>query len=99
MRRTRVSLHRSVAAMAEVGNDIIVAPVLSDPWRLLSCQSVLHPEYMLFVGGRNGAGGALDNGRGADLPDGGLQTAHPAQEGSGVLGRPPGVPPAAVGGV
>ncbi|WP_077799904.1 chloramphenicol phosphotransferase CPT family protein [Streptomyces sp. JHA26] len=50
LRRTRMGFHRSVAAMAEVGNDVIVDHVLSEPWRLLDCLSVLRPEDVLFVG-------------------------------------------------
>ncbi|MGW4028395.1 chloramphenicol phosphotransferase CPT family protein [Streptomyces sp. NPDC004838] len=50
LRRTRMGFHRSIAAMAEVGNDIVVDHVLSEPWRLLDCLSVLRPEDVLFVG-------------------------------------------------
>ncbi|MFD5450193.1 chloramphenicol phosphotransferase CPT family protein [Streptomyces sp. NPDC127100] len=50
LRRTRMGFHRSVAAMAEVGNDVVVDHVLSEPWRLLDCLSVLRPESVLFVG-------------------------------------------------
>ena len=50
LRRTRMGFHRSVAAMAEVGNDVVVDHVLSEPWRLLDCLSVLPPERVLFVG-------------------------------------------------
>ncbi|MFI6345531.1 chloramphenicol phosphotransferase CPT family protein [Streptomyces sp. NPDC050560] len=50
LRRTRMGFHRSVAAMAEVGNDIVVDHVLSEPWRLLDCLAVLPPEDVLFVG-------------------------------------------------
>ncbi|MGW7368887.1 chloramphenicol phosphotransferase CPT family protein [Streptomyces sp. NPDC054841] len=52
LRRTRMGFHRSIAAMAEVGNDIVVDHVLSEPWRLLDCLSVLRPENVLFVGVR-----------------------------------------------
>jgi len=37
LRRTRMGFHRSIAAMSEVGNDIVVDHVLSEPWRLLDC--------------------------------------------------------------
>ncbi len=50
LRRTRMGFHRSIAAMAEVGNDVIVDHVLSEPWRLLDCLTVLRPEDVLFVG-------------------------------------------------
>ena len=50
LRRTRMGFHRSIAAMAEVGNDIVVDHVLSEPWRLLDCLTVLRPETVLFVG-------------------------------------------------
>jgi chloramphenicol 3-O phosphotransferase len=36
--------------MAEAGNDIVVDHVLSEPWRLLDCLTVLRPEDVLFVG-------------------------------------------------
>ncbi|GLW54466.1 chloramphenicol phosphotransferase CPT family protein [Kitasatospora phosalacinea] len=50
LRRTRAGFHRSIAAMAEAGNDIVVDHVLSEPWRLLDCLAVLRPEDVLFVG-------------------------------------------------
>ncbi len=50
LRRTRMGFHRSIAAMAEAGNDIVVDHVLSEPWRLLDCLTVLRPEDVLFVG-------------------------------------------------
>ena len=50
LRRTRMGFHRSVAAMAEAGNDIVVDHVLSEQWRLLDCLRVLRPEDVLFVG-------------------------------------------------
>ncbi|WP_428950308.1 chloramphenicol phosphotransferase CPT family protein [Streptomyces sp. cg35] len=50
LRRTRMGFHRSVAAMSEVGNDVVVDHVLSEPWRLLDCLAVLPPENVLFVG-------------------------------------------------
>ncbi|MFI8304330.1 chloramphenicol phosphotransferase CPT family protein [Streptomyces sp. NPDC085927] len=50
LRRTREGFHRSIAAMAGVGNDIVVDHVLSEPWRLLDCLTVLPPEDVLFVG-------------------------------------------------
>lgn len=52
LRRTRKGFHRSIAAMAEVGNNIVVDHVLSEPWRLLDCLTVLRPEDVLFVGVR-----------------------------------------------
>ncbi|MEV5608867.1 AAA family ATPase [Streptomyces sp. NPDC052225] len=50
LRCTREGFHRSVAAMAEVGNDLVVDYVLSEPWRLRDCLAVLHPEDVVFVG-------------------------------------------------
>ncbi|MFF6994867.1 chloramphenicol phosphotransferase CPT family protein [Streptomyces sp. NPDC008313] len=50
LRRTRMGFHRSIAAMAEAGNDIVVDHVLSEPWRLLDCLTVLRPEDVLFIG-------------------------------------------------
>ncbi|WP_432080280.1 chloramphenicol phosphotransferase CPT family protein [Streptomyces sp. WAC 04229] len=50
LRRTRMGFHRSIAAMAEAGNDIVVDHVLSEPWRLLDCLRVLRTEDVLFVG-------------------------------------------------
>ncbi|MEV1024318.1 AAA family ATPase [Streptomyces sp. NPDC050264] len=50
LRRTRMGFHRSIAAMAEVGNDVIVDHVLSEPWRLRDCLAVLPGEDVLFVG-------------------------------------------------
>ncbi|MGN5381221.1 chloramphenicol phosphotransferase [Streptomyces sp. MUSC 14] len=50
LRRTRMGFHRSIAAMAEAGNDIVVDHVLSEPWRLLDCLTVLRPDDVLFVG-------------------------------------------------
>ncbi|MFG3099219.1 chloramphenicol phosphotransferase CPT family protein [Streptomyces sp. NPDC048182] len=50
LRRTRMGFHRSIAAMAEVGNGVVVDHVLSEPWRLLDCLAVLPPEDVVFVG-------------------------------------------------
>lgn len=50
LRRTGEGLHRSIAAMAGVGDDIVVGHVLSEPWRLPDCPTVLSPEDVLFVG-------------------------------------------------
>ncbi|NED13893.1 AAA family ATPase [Streptomyces sp. SID9124] len=50
LRRTRMGFHRSIAAMAEVGNDVVVDHVLSEPWRLIDCLTVLPPEDVLLVG-------------------------------------------------
>ncbi|MFH8241269.1 chloramphenicol phosphotransferase CPT family protein [Streptomyces sp. NPDC018321] len=52
LRRTRQGFHRSIAAMADVGNNIVVDHVLSEPWRLLDCLTVLRPQDVLFVGVR-----------------------------------------------
>ncbi|MDG4862342.1 AAA family ATPase [Streptomyces sp. T-3] len=52
LRRTRMGFHRSIAAMAEAGNDVVVDHVLSEPWRLIDCLTVLRPQDVLFVGVR-----------------------------------------------
>ncbi|MFD8478364.1 chloramphenicol phosphotransferase CPT family protein [Kitasatospora sp. NPDC059673] len=52
LKRTRKGFHRSIAAMAEVGNSVIVDHVLSEPWRLSDCLDVLRPYRVLFVGVR-----------------------------------------------
>ncbi|SDM69528.1 chloramphenicol 3-O phosphotransferase [Streptomyces sp. cf386] len=52
LRRTRMGFHRSIAAMAEAGNGVVVDHVLSEPWRLNDCLTVLRPEDVLFVGVR-----------------------------------------------
>ncbi|MCH6160571.1 chloramphenicol phosphotransferase CPT family protein [Streptomyces marispadix] len=50
LRRTRMGFHRSIAAMAEAGNDVVVDHVLSEPWRLIDCLTVLCPQDVVFVG-------------------------------------------------
>ncbi|MFE0464676.1 chloramphenicol phosphotransferase CPT family protein [Kitasatospora sp. NPDC058965] len=50
LRRMRAGFHRSVAAMAAAGNDVVVDHVLSEPWRLPDCLAVLPPEQVVFVG-------------------------------------------------
>ncbi|GAA1351522.1 chloramphenicol phosphotransferase CPT family protein [Streptomyces beijiangensis] len=50
LRRMRAGFHRSVAAMASAGNDVIVDHVLSEPWRLADCLEVLPGADVLFVG-------------------------------------------------
>ena len=50
LRRMRAGFHRSVAAMAAAGNDVIVDHVLSEPWRLDDCLEVLPAADVLFVG-------------------------------------------------
>ncbi|MFE9421555.1 chloramphenicol phosphotransferase CPT family protein [Kitasatospora sp. NPDC006697] len=50
LRRTRMGFHRSIAAMASAGNDVVVDHVLSEPWRLTDCLEVLPAEQVLFVG-------------------------------------------------
>ncbi|MFD7641476.1 chloramphenicol phosphotransferase CPT family protein [Kitasatospora sp. NPDC059795] len=54
LKRTRMGFHRSIAAMAEVGNNVVVDHVLSEPWRLADCLDVLSPYRVLFVGVRCG---------------------------------------------
>ena len=48
--RTRAGFHRAVAGMAQAGNDVIVDHVLSEPWRLLDCLTVLAGYQVMFVG-------------------------------------------------
>lgn len=50
LRRTRAGFHRAVAAMALAGNDIIMDHVLSEPWRLQDCLTVLTGIDVIFVG-------------------------------------------------
>jgi chloramphenicol 3-O phosphotransferase len=50
LRRTREGFHRSIAAMASVGNGVVVDHVLSEPWRLVDCLRVLPPEDVVLVG-------------------------------------------------
>ncbi|KDN80896.1 chloramphenicol phosphotransferase CPT family protein [Kitasatospora cheerisanensis] len=50
LKRTRMGFHRSIAAMADVGNNLVVDHVLSEPWRLADCLDVLSPYQVLFVG-------------------------------------------------
>lgn len=52
LKRTRMGFHRSIAAMVEAGNSVIVDHVLSEPWRLADCLDVLSPYQVLFVGVR-----------------------------------------------
>ncbi len=50
--RTRAGFHRAVAGMAEAGNDVIADHVLSEPWRLLDCLTVMAGYQVVFVGVR-----------------------------------------------
>lgn len=50
LRRTRAGFHRAVAAMASVGNDIVMDHVLSEPWRLRDCLAVMTGIDVVFVG-------------------------------------------------
>lgn len=50
LRRTRAGFHRAVAGMALGGNDLIVDYVLSEPWRLTDCLTVLDGIDVVFVG-------------------------------------------------
>jgi len=52
LKRTRMGFHRSIAAMAEAGNSVVVDHVLSEPWRLADCLDVLSPYQVVFVGVR-----------------------------------------------
>jgi chloramphenicol 3-O phosphotransferase len=50
LRRTRAGFHRAVAGMAHAGNDLVVDHVLSEPWRLQDCLTVLDGLDVVFVG-------------------------------------------------
>ncbi|MGW6444658.1 chloramphenicol phosphotransferase CPT family protein [Lentzea sp. NPDC055074] len=50
LRRTRAGFHRAVAGMARAGNDVVVDHVLSEPWRLQDCLTVLDGLDVVFVG-------------------------------------------------
>ncbi|MFD4402046.1 chloramphenicol phosphotransferase CPT family protein [Nocardia sp. NPDC058499] len=50
LRRTRAGFHRAVAGMARAGNDIIMDHVLSEPWRLTDCLTVMTGIDVVFVG-------------------------------------------------
>lgn len=50
LRRTRMGFHRAVAAMAAAGNDVVVDHVLSEPWRLQDCLTVLAGTDVFLVG-------------------------------------------------
>jgi chloramphenicol 3-O phosphotransferase len=50
LRRTRAGFHRAVAGMAQAGNDLVVDHVLSEPWRLQDCLTVLDGLDVVFVG-------------------------------------------------
>lgn len=50
LKRTRRGFHRAVAGMAAAGNDIVVDHVLSEPWRLQDCLTVLADAEVFLVG-------------------------------------------------
>jgi chloramphenicol 3-O phosphotransferase len=50
--RTRAGFHRAVAGMARAGNHVVADYVLSEPWRLLDCLTVLDGLEVVFVGVR-----------------------------------------------
>jgi chloramphenicol 3-O phosphotransferase len=50
--RTRAGFHRAVAGMAQAGNNIVADCVLSEPWRLLDCLTVMADCEVVFVGVR-----------------------------------------------
>jgi chloramphenicol 3-O phosphotransferase len=50
--RTRAGFHRAAAGMAQAGNDLVVDYVLSEPWRLLDCLTVLRGLDVVLVGVR-----------------------------------------------
>ncbi|MFI5717161.1 chloramphenicol phosphotransferase CPT family protein [Nocardia sp. NPDC051750] len=52
LRRTRAGFHRAVAAMASAGNDVVMDHVLSEPWRLRDCLTVMTGLDVVFVGVR-----------------------------------------------
>jgi len=49
LRRTRLGYHRAVAALASVGNDVIMDYPLSEPWRLADLLDVLAPYDVTLV--------------------------------------------------
>ncbi len=49
LRRTRLGYHRAVAALASVGNDVIMDYPLSEPWRLDDLVDVLAPYDVTLV--------------------------------------------------
>lgn len=49
LRRTRRGYHRAVAALASVGNDVIMDYPLSEPWRLADLLEVLAPYDVTLV--------------------------------------------------
>ncbi|SEG96042.1 chloramphenicol 3-O phosphotransferase [Actinacidiphila yanglinensis] len=48
--RTRMGFHRAVAGMAAAGNDLVVDHVLSEPWRLDDCLTVLAGVEVFLIG-------------------------------------------------
>jgi chloramphenicol 3-O phosphotransferase len=50
LRRTRMGFHRAVAGMAAAGNNLVVDHVLSEPWRLEDCLSVLADLEVFLIG-------------------------------------------------
>ncbi|WP_083894423.1 chloramphenicol phosphotransferase CPT family protein [Nocardia tenerifensis] len=50
LKRTRAGFHRAVAGMAHAGNDIIMDHVLSEPWRLSDCLTVLAGIDVVLIG-------------------------------------------------
>ncbi len=50
LRQTRAGFHRAVAAMALAGNNIVMDHVLSEPWRLRDCLTVMTGIDVVFVG-------------------------------------------------
>lgn len=50
LQRTRAGFHRAVAGMTHAGNDIIMDHVLSEPWRLNDCLTVLAGIDVVFIG-------------------------------------------------
>ncbi|WP_335981444.1 chloramphenicol phosphotransferase CPT family protein [Streptomyces sp. CA2R106] len=48
--RTRMGYHRAVAGMAAAGNDLVVDHVLSEPWRLDDCLTVLADAEVFLIG-------------------------------------------------
>jgi chloramphenicol 3-O phosphotransferase len=50
LKRTRMGYHRAIAGMAAAGNDLVVDHVLSEPWRLEDCLTVLAGLDVFLVG-------------------------------------------------
>ena len=50
LNRTRMGYHRAAAGMAAAGNDLVMDHVLSEPWRLDDCLTVLADFDVFLIG-------------------------------------------------